>query len=124
MVQYICCTFAQEINQSMFQEGKKSTNKLINITIMEATIQQNNISANVSINIATFAANIQSALKTTKQRVLKELSLPRLYRKQLRLTMTAARTIEAHPTLTNIILILMCAMLAYEVLCYEFTTKL
>lgn len=91
---------------------------------MEATIQQNNISANVSINIATFAANIQSALKTIKQRVLKELSLPRLYRKQLRLTMAAARAIEAHPALTNIILILMCAMLAYEVLCYEFTTKL
>ena len=91
---------------------------------MEATIQQNNFSANVSINIATFAANIQSVLKTTKQRVLKELSLPRLYRKQLSLTMAAARTIEAHPTLTNIILILMCAMLAYEVLCYEFTTKL
>lgn len=91
---------------------------------MEATIQQNNFSTNASINIATFAANIQSALKTIKQRVLKELSLPRLYRKQLRLTMAAARTIEAHPTLTNIILILMCAMLAYEVLCYEFTTKL
>ena len=91
---------------------------------MEATIQQNNISTNVSINIASFIASVQNALKTIKQRALKELSLPRLYRKQLRLTMAAARTIEAHPTLTNIVLIAMCAMLAYEVLNYEFTTSL
>ena len=71
---------------------------------MEATIQQNNISTNVSINIATFVASGQSALKAIKQRALKELSLPRLYRRQLRLTMAAARTIEAHPIITDIAL--------------------
>lgn len=107
---------------------KKSFNqhfkKLINITIMEATIQQNNISTNVSINIATLMASVQGALKTIKQCALKELSLPCLYRKQLRMINTLARGIEAHPTLTNIILILMCAMLAYEVLNYEFSTSL
>lgn len=91
---------------------------------MEATIQQNNISTNVSINIASFVASGQIALKAIMQRALKELSLPRLYRRQLRLTMAAARTIEAHPTLTNIILILMGVMLAYEVLNYEFSTSL
>lgn len=91
---------------------------------MEATIQQNNITTNVSINIASFVASGQNALKAIRQRALKELSLPRLYRRQLRLTMAAARTIEAHPTLTNIILILMGVMLAYEVLNYEFSTSL
>jgi len=91
---------------------------------MEATIQQNNISRNVSINIASFVASVQNALKTIKQRALKELSLPRLYRRQLRMINALARGIEAHPTLTNVILIAMCAMLAYEVLNYEFTTSL
>ena len=71
---------------------------------MEATIQQNNISTNVSINIASFVASVQNALKAIKQRVLKELSLPRLYRKQLRLTVAAARTIEAHPIITDTVL--------------------
>lgn len=91
---------------------------------MEATIQQNNISANVSINIASFVASVQNALKAIKQRALKELSLPRLYRRQLRMINALSRGIEAHPTLTNIILILMGAMLAYEVLNYEFSTSL
>jgi len=91
---------------------------------MGATNISINQENNIAINIATMKANIQSALQVTKQRVLKELTLPRLYRRQLRLTMAAARTIEAHPTLTNVILIAMCAMLAYEVLNYEFTTSL
>ena len=91
---------------------------------MEATIQQNNISTNVSFNIATLMASGQNALKAIKQRALKELFLPRLYRKQLRMINAMARGIEAHPTLANIILILMGVMLAYEVLNYEFSTSL
>jgi len=74
---------------------------------MEATIQQNNISTNVSINIATLMASGQNALKTIKQRALKELSLPHLYRRQLRMINTMARGIEAHPTLSNIAIWLM-----------------
>ena len=84
---------------------------------MEATIQQNNISTNVSINIATFVASGQNALKSVKQRALKranvgtlvsglrfKVSLKSLYRRQLRLTMAAARTIEAHPIITDTVL--------------------
>lgn len=71
---------------------------------MEATIQQNNISTNVSINIATFVASCQNALKEIKQRALKELSLPRLYRRQLRMINALARTIEAHPIVTDMAL--------------------
>ena len=68
---------------------------------MEATIQQNNISTNVSINIASFVASGQNALKAIKQRALKELSLPRLYRRQLRMINAMARGIEAHPIITD-----------------------
>ena len=71
---------------------------------MEATIKQNNISANVSINIATLMASVQGVLKAIKQRALKELSLPRLYRRQLRMINTLARGIEAHPIITDTML--------------------
>ena len=71
---------------------------------MEATIKQNNISANVSINIATLMASVQGVLKAIKQRALKELSLPRLYRRQLRMINTLARVIEAHPIITDTML--------------------
>ena len=91
---------------------------------MEATNISINQTSNLAIFIATLKANIQSALPTIKQRVLKELTLSRLYRRQLRMINALARDIEAHPTLTNIIFIAMCAMLAYEVLNYEFTTSL
>lgn len=77
---------------------------------MEATIQQNNISTNVSINIAVFSEVIQSALQSTKQRVFAAIkqhcnigapSLPRLYRKQLRLVQALAKGIEKHQVVTN-----------------------
>jgi len=82
---------------------------------MEATIQQNNISRNVSINIASFVASVQNALKTIKQhlwfmvkgswlRVAGAWSLPRLYRRQLRMINALARGIEAHPIITNMAL--------------------
>jgi len=96
---------------------------------MEATIKTSNQATNIAINIATMKANIKSALKRANVGTLVsglrfKVSLKSLYRRQLRLTMAAVRTIEAHPTLTNVILIAMCAMLAYEVLNYEFTTSL
>lgn len=74
---------------------------------MKATLQTNNQATNIAINIETMKANIQSALQATKQRVLKELTLPRLYRKELRLARAIARAIDAHPTISNIALWLM-----------------
>jgi hypothetical protein len=82
---------------------------------MEATIQQNNISTNVSINIASFIASGQNALKAIKQhlwfmvkgswlRVAGAWSLPRLYRRQLRMINALARGIEAHPIITDTVL--------------------
>jgi hypothetical protein len=96
---------------------------------MGATNISINQENNIAINISTLKTNIQSALKRANVGTLVsglrfKVSLKSLYRKQLRLTMAAARTIEAHPTLTNVILIAMCAMLVYEVLNYEFTTSL
>ena len=71
---------------------------------MEATIQQNNISTNVSIIIASVVASGQNALKAIKQRALKELSLPHLYRRQLLMINAMARGIEAHPIITDTVL--------------------
>ena len=85
---------------------------------MEVTIQQNNISTNVSISIATFVASCQNALKVSKQRALKELSLQRLYRKQLRMINTLARGIEAHPIITDTVLwVLGVAIIAEALVC-------
>lgn len=79
---------------------------------MEATIKSNskviNIGINVSINVCALKANIQRGLQASKQRVLQAccnigaLTLPRLYRKELRLTRVLARAIAAHPTLSNL----------------------
>jgi len=51
----------KSFNQHFKKAIIKQINKPINITIMEATIQQNNISTNVSINIATLMASGQNA---------------------------------------------------------------
>ena len=83
---------------------------------MESTIQQNNISTNVSINIATFASNIQSALQTSKQRVLKSLTLPRLYRMELRMIYRISSWMENHTKLTNLCLAALYVALIFRVL--------
>ena len=85
---------------------------------MEATFKQNNISTNVSINIVTFVANSQSALKAIKQRTLKELSLPRLYRRQLRMVYALARAAGKHPAVTDALIWLMGIAVAVEVLLF------
>ena len=85
---------------------------------MEATFKQNNISTNVSINIVTFVANSQSALKAIKQRALKELSLPRLYRRQLRMVYALAQAAGKHPAVTDAVIWLMAIAVAVEVLLF------
>ena len=81
---------------------------------MEATIQSTNRAINIDVNISI---NVD-ALKAIKQhlwlrvmgawlRVMGAWSLPRLYRKELRLARAVARAIDAHPTLSNIALWLM-----------------
>lgn len=77
---------------------------------MEATIKQNNISTNALINIASLQSVIICALQSVKQRVLAAinqhcnigtLTLPRLYRKQLRMLQALAYGIERHPVITD-----------------------
>ena len=74
---------------------------------MEATIQSTNRAINIDINVSI---NID-ALKAIKQhlwlRVMGAWSLPRLYRKELRMARAVARAIDAHPTVSNIALWLM-----------------
>lgn len=83
---------------------------------MEATIQTNNqainIGINVSINVDALKANVQGAWQATKQAIKQRINvdawtLPRIYRKELRMARAAARAIDAHPTISNIALWLM-----------------
>ncbi len=90
---------------------------------MEATIQSTNrainIDVNVSINVDALKAIIQHLWLRVKGAWLRVLSLrvwrcnqglmslPRLYRRQLRMARAVARVIDAHPTISNIALWLM-----------------
>ena len=85
---------------------------------MEATIQSTNkaisIDVNVSINAGALKANIQRVLsavaklsifRSTSGRSQGEnfrFSIWRVYRQELRLARAVARTIDAHPMLSNI----------------------
>jgi len=120
---------------------------------IQTTNKAINIDVNVSINVDALKANIQrglqeikqsawqaikqSVLIQTKQRVLKAvkqatnkrvnigaLTLPRLYRMVLLISRAAVRTIDAHPTLSNIFLWAMCAACFWAVLTYNFTTHI
>jgi len=90
---------------------------------MEAIIQSNNqainIDINVSINVDVFKANIQRGLRTIKQRFgVGMLTLPHLYRKELRMARAMARAIESHPTLSNVCLWLMGIGIMVEILLF------
>ena len=113
-------TSGQDTLPLVFQEIKKATNIAINKSIKHTTMEATNISikqqSSVLINV--------DALQEIKQRVLlsiKQLcnvgawSLPRLYRKELRMARAAVRTIDAHPTLSNIFLCLMGIAIMVEV---------
>ena len=86
---------------------------------MEATNISIKQQSSVSINVETLQAIKQhlwfmikgSWLRVLSLRVWRcdkgSMSLPRLYRKELRLARSVARVIDAHPTLSNIALWLM-----------------
>ncbi|MBQ3874516.1 MAG: hypothetical protein II728_03965 [Bacteroidaceae bacterium] len=76
---------------------------------MEATNISIKQQSSVSINVETLQAIKQRVLQAVKQATKKYCnvgawSLPRLYRKELRLARAIARAIDAHPTLSNIVL--------------------
>lgn len=77
---------------------------------MEAIIKQTNISANVSINIGV----LNDVMQSTKQHVLNAIrhkigafTLPRLYRKAIRLEQYIEKAIGDHPVITDAALVLM-----------------
>ena len=79
---------------------------------MEATNISIKQQSSVSINVETLQAIKQRLLQAAKQAIKKccnvgAWSLPRLYRKELRLARAVTRMIDAHPTLSNIALWLM-----------------
>ena len=75
---------------------------------MEATNISIKQQSSVSINIETLQAIKQRVLLSIKQHCnVCAWSLPRLYRKELRMARAIARVIDAHPTLSNIALWLM-----------------
>ena len=72
---------------------------------MEATNISIKQQSCVSINIETLQAIKQRVLLSIKQHCnVGAWSLPRLYRKELRLARAVARVIDAHPTISNIAL--------------------
>lgn len=70
---------------------------------MEATNISIKQSSSVSINVET----LWFIVKGSWLRVASAWSLPRLYRKELRLARAVSKVIDAHPTLSNICLWLM-----------------
>ena len=75
---------------------------------MEATNISINKQSSVSINVETLQAIKQHVLLSIKQHCnVGTMSLPRLYRQDLRLARAIARAIDAHPTISNIALWLM-----------------
>ena len=90
---------------------------------MEATIQTNNqtinIGINVSVNIDAMKASIQHLwfmVKGSWLRVAGAWSLPRLYRKILRAMYAAGKVTERHPLIADSILLLMGIGLVIEVI--------
>ena len=86
---------------------------------MEATIQSSNISINVSVNIDAMKASIQHLwfmVKGSWLRVAGAWSLPRLYRKILRMMYAAGKATERHPVIADGILWLMGIALVVEVI--------
>ena len=77
---------------------------------MEATNISINKQSSVSINVETLQAikqHLWFMVKGAWFMVKGSMSLPRLYRKELRMARAVARAIDAHPTLSNIALWLM-----------------
>ena len=85
---------------------------------MEATNISIKQQSSVSINVETLQAIKQLCNVDTlgsRFKVQCSMSLPRLYCKELRLARSVARTIDAHPTVSNIALWLMGIAIMVEV---------
>ena len=104
---------------------------------MEVTNILINQQSSVSINIETLQAIKQRlwfmvkgawlrvlCLAKRKSRAKGSMSLPRLYRKELRAANWMERVASEHPTLFNIVLGLLGIFLTYQVVNYNFTTSL
>ena len=88
---------------------------------MDATNISINQASGVSINIEALQAikqHLWLMVKGAWLRVKGSMSLPRLYRKELRLVRTLARAVDGHPTLSNIGLLLMGLALMVEIFLY------
>ena len=82
--------------------------------------------SSVSINVETLQAIKQHLWLRTHGAwlmVMGSMSLPRLYRKELRAARWMDRVASEHPTLFNIVLGLLGIFLAYQVVNYNFTTS-
>lgn len=83
---------------------------------MEATNFSIKQQSSVSINVGTLQAIKQRMLQAIKQHCnVGAWSLPRLYRKELRLARAVARVIDARLTLSNIVLWLMGIAIMVEI---------
>ena len=88
---------------------------------MDATNISINQASGVSINIEALQAikkHLWFMVKGAWFMVIGAWSLPRLYRKELRLVRTLARMMDGHPTLSNIGLLLMGLALMVEIFLY------
>lgn len=96
---------------------------------MDATFQSTVQSTNISLNQAKGVSINVETLQTIKQlcnidtlgsrfKVQGSMSLPRLYRHQLRMVRTLSRAMDGHPTLSNIGLLLMGLALMVEIFLY------
>lgn len=90
---------------------------------MEATNISIKQASSVSINIETWLATWQGTLQAVKQAIKQRCkvgawTLPRLYRKELKAARAISKTIDAHPTISNIIIWAMVMALMVEVFLY------
>lgn len=82
---------------------------------MEATIKQTSI----SINICALQSAKQYLFEAINQHFnIGALTLPRLYRKQIRLVQALANAIEKHPVVTDVALWIMGIAIAVETFLY------
>jgi len=94
---------------------KQSSSVSINVDALQ-TIKQRVLSAVAKFSIFNFP--LGSAAFTKAVRRLKEFSIWRVYRKELRLARAVARAVDGHPTLSNIGLLLMGLVLMVEIFLY------
>ena len=89
---------------------------------MEATIKQTNISINIDVLNEIMQSAKQHVLDAIRQKI-GALTLPRLYRKALRLEQSIEKAIEHHPVITDAALVLMGIGIIAEVVMVTLTAN-